>query len=289
MAHSIDSLKYSSMRHYLHGIATTQQELGHPNPLTQNPLIWRMFKAIKRLQGHHAVRKRLPITVSVLQKIDPLVDTKVTQQLCLRAAMWLGTCGLLRSGEFAAKNSSVPTLKRSQLTFHDSKRNVLVPILQCKEFPTYMVLRLEQSKTDPFRQGTDVVVSNPTAIRYMLDYLHARGPCLPRQALLVGSDGNALSVGELVKFIQSLITKANIPNSHLFLGHSFRKGGATTLHEIGYPDSLIKQMGRWSSFAFATYIDTPLAKLVEAGRAMGTTDTLSIQPNSSFWDVYSLQ
>jgi len=289
MAHSVDSLKYSSICNYLHGIATTQQELGHPNPLTQNPLIWRMFKAIKRLQGHHAVRTRLPITVSILTRLDPHVDTKDTQQLCLRAAMWLGTCGLLRSGEFAMKTSSKPTLKRYQLTFHDAQGSIIVNPQKGPTQPNFMVLRLEQSKTDPFRQGTNVVVSNATAIAHMLVYLQARGTCLPKQPLFTGSDGNALSVSELVKFTQATIERANIPNSRLFLGHSFRKGGATTLHEVGYPDSLIKQMGRWSSFAFATYVDTPVSKLIEAGKAMAKTDPLTIQTNASFWDVHSLQ
>ena len=63
MAHSIDKLMYPSIRNYLHGIATTQMELGYSNPLTQSPLVWRMFKAIKRIQGQKVVRKRLPITV----------------------------------------------------------------------------------------------------------------------------------------------------------------------------------------------------------------------------------
>src|SRR5689334_13981924 len=51
MADSTNKLRYPSIRNYLHGIATTQQEMGYPNPLQQSPLIWRMFKAIKRIQG----------------------------------------------------------------------------------------------------------------------------------------------------------------------------------------------------------------------------------------------
>ena len=95
-----------------------------------------------------------------------------------------------------------------------------------------------------------------------------------------------LIVRYIAKFTQSLIQRANIPNAHLFLGHSFRKGGATSLHEAGYPDSLIKIMGRWSSFAFATYIDTPLRMIIEAGRSLLTkVDT----NRSSFWDVSNLQ
>ena len=283
MADSATKLRYSSIRNYLHGIATTQLELGYPNPLHQSPLVWRMFKAIKRLQGHHVVRKRLPITVSILSQIDPLFDPKNNLHVCMRAAMWLGTCGLLRAGEFVTKPTTKSALKIYHLTFHSIDGKALLPSVDshCASSSPRQILST--------RACTNVTISNPHAIEYMLQYLEGRNTKLARQPLFVGSDGNALSARELVKFTQSLIDKANIPNSHLFLGHSFRKGGATSLHEAGQPDSLIKLMGRWSSFAFASYIDTPLHMLLEAGRSMSRTDTMRVQTNNSFWDVYNLQ
>jgi integrase len=153
-----------------------------------------------------------------------------------------------------------------------------------------MSVRLDQSKTDPFRRGTDVTISNPQAIKYMLAYLHRRNQRLSRLPLFVGNDGQALTASALVKFTQQLIVRAEIPNAHLFLGHSFRKGGATSLHEAGYPDSLIKIMGRWASFAFATYIDTPLHMIIEAGRSLSRNvdRTHVLTRPSSFWDVSNL-
>lgn len=153
-----------------------------------------------------------------------------------------------------------------------------------------MSVRLDQSKTDPFRQGTSVVIGNSRAIRYMLTYLQHRNQRLARQPLFAGDDGQALSSGALVKFTQSLITRANIANAHLYLGHSFRKGGATSLHKAGHPDSSIKQMGRWVSFAFATYVDTPIHMLVEAGRSLQRVDHAHVGTKRiSSWDVTSLQ
>lgn len=294
MADSANKLRYPSIRTYLHGIATTQVELGYPNPLLQSPLVWRMFKAIKRIQGQQVVRKRLPITIKILSQVDPLFDTTNGLHLCMRAAMWLGTCGLLRAGEFTTKPTTKHTLKLQHLTFHAADNSILDPLHLDGEVPLYMSLRLEQSKTDPFRHGTSVIIGNQTAITYMLAYLQHRQQRLARQPLLVGNDGQALTASALVKFTQSIIERANIANANLFLGHSFRKGGATSLHEAGHPDSLIKTMGRWSSFAFATYIDTPLRMLVEAGQSLasanGKMDPLSHVPtNDSFWDVTSLQ
>ncbi len=111
MAYSINKLLYSSIRHYLHGIATTQMELGYPNPLTQTPLVWRMFKAVKRIQGKKVVRQRLPITVSILTQINQFINTSKQFDLCIRAAMWFGTCGLLRAGEFVTKPTTKYSLK----------------------------------------------------------------------------------------------------------------------------------------------------------------------------------
>ncbi len=290
MADSIDKLTYPSIRNYLHGISTTQLELGHSNPLTQSPLVWRMFKAVKRIQGQQVVRKRLPITVSILTQINSLIDINNERDLCMRAAMWLGTCGLLRAGEFAQKPTTKYSLKLQHLTFHDARNNILDPHHLHGETPIYMSLKLDQSKTDPFRKGTNVIIGNPQAIEYMLAYLHRRNQRLARLPLLVGNDGQALTATALVKFTQSLIEKANIPNAHLFLGHSFRKGGATSLHEAGHPDSLIKIMGRWSSFAFATYIDTPLHMIIEAGQSLRKVvhQHVVTKPSSS-WDVSNLQ
>ncbi len=285
MADSIDKLTYSSIRNYLHGIATSHVELGHPNPLNQSPLPWRMFKAIKRIQGERVVRQRLPVTVSILEQLSPLIDTSKQTDVCMRAAMWLGTCGLLRSGEFTRKPTTKSTLKLSHLTFHGHDNSIINPLDVSQPVPLYMTLLLEQSKTDPFRHGTSVLISNPKAISHMLAYLRMRKCSLGRQPLFVGDDGQALSTSSLVKFTQLLIGRANIPNAHLFLGHSFRKGGATSLHEAGHPDSLIKLMGRWASFAFATYIQTPPRMLIEAGQSMTKVDRTS---NDSFWDVNSL-
>lgn len=290
MADSINKLRYPSIRNYLHGITTTQLELGYPNPLHQSPLIWRMFKAIKRIQGQQVVRKRLPITINILTKLNNHFDNSELHH-CMRAAMWLGTCGLLRAGEFTTKVTTKETLRLKHLTFHDTDNSTLDPLQLSGKVPHYMSLRLDQSKTDPFRRGTTVVIGNPQAMSYMLRYLQLRRPQLARMPLLAGQDGQALSTKALVTFTQTMINRANIANAHLFLGHSFRKGGATSLHEAGHPDSLIKLMGRWASFAFATYIDTPLHMLVEAGRSLGKRNSSndSVVPSDTFWDVRNLQ
>ena len=291
MADSVDKLRFTSIRNYLHGVATLQQELGFANPL-QSVLVWRMYKSIKRLQGQHVVRQRLPITISILIRIRPFFDKTNLRHLCMRAAMWLGTCGLLRSGEFTTKSTTTNVLQLKHLTFFNSRHLEVDLAAAIIKQPAYMSLHLEQSKTDPFRKGADIIISNPRAVRYMLDYLCNRKP-LKRMPLFVDPNtGQALSVAALVKFTQSMITRAQIPNPESFLGHSFRKGGATSLHEAGHPDSLIKMMGRWQSFAFASYVHPPRHKMIAAGHSLSKVEVYAedaAPTTSSFWDVNNLQ
>jgi hypothetical protein len=122
MADQAETLKFSTIRNYLHGIATTHVEMGYKSPINESPLIWRMHKAIKRLQGANTTMQRLPITVELLNQIDQHFDLRNESHRCTKAAMWLGTCGLLRSGEFAIKNSDSNRLLVSNLTFVKSDK-----------------------------------------------------------------------------------------------------------------------------------------------------------------------
>ncbi len=97
--------------------------------------------------------------------------------------MWLATCGLLRAGEFVQKPTTKYSLKLQHLTFHDARNNILDPHHLHGETPIYMSLKLYQSKTDPFRKGTNVIIGNPQAIEYMLAYLHHRN----QLAVLLGA------------------------------------------------------------------------------------------------------
>ena len=269
MADAAKTLKFSTIRAYLHGVATTQVELGFRTPLLSEGVVWRMLKGIKRMQGGGTVKIRLPITTTVLCLLEGHQSKDSATGRCLRAAMWLGTTGLLRSGEFAWRNANSVLLLRSALTFHDVDGVELSDAH--RRSALYMKVRIPQSKTDPFRIGVDVVVANSLAMTAMHDYLDVREGA-SNEALFVTLTGDSkqspLSVTELVSNTQRLLLAARVSDPQLYLGHSFRKGGATSLHEAGESDSLIKTMGRWRSFAFATYVTTSLPLLIRAGQQM---------------------
>jgi hypothetical protein len=248
----------------MHGVGTTHVELGCANPL-ESRIVWRMFTAVKRLQGAQTSKQKLPITTELLLHLERWQDAHSIHGLGTRAAMWLGTCGLLRSGEFAIRNRNSNRLLRRHLTFLDAN---MQPLSSGWANAACMRVHIAASKTDPFKQGVDVHVSNGHAIRAMADYLRARGPVDEDAPLFCDDRGEALGVTQLIRVTQHLLQQAGVADTSKYAGHSFRRGGATSLHLAGIPDSLIKVMGRWKSFAFARYIDVPLERIIGAGRDM---------------------
>ena len=270
IADSAANLTYSSLRVYLHGIGTTHVELGYNNPLNSSPLVWRMYKAVKRLQGSHAARVRLPITTAILDKLEAHQDMSNTEGCAIRAAMWLGTCGLLRSGEFATRDKNSNVLLRSHVTFWNAQHVEVTDALAASE-TSYVKVRLTQSKTDPFRAGVDVVIADHRAIAALLMYIAVTPGQPASDPLFKMADNRPLTVQTLVSRMQAMLINAGIADANAYVGHSFRRGGATSLHLAGTSDSVIRVMGRWKSFAFAAYVDTPLQMLIAASRAMAMT------------------
>lgn len=267
MAAMAPKLTFNTIRVYLHGIATTHVELGFANPIENNPLVWRMFDAVKRVQGATASKQKLPVTTELLGQLERWQVMNTVEGLCLRAAMWLGTCGLLRSGEFAVRNAKSNVLLRSDLRFMSEDDEELVRAGEWHR-AAYMQIHLAQSKTDPFRKGTRVLVANARAMGAMSAYLSARGPCMLGAPLFVTDKGSALDVQTLILHTRSLLKNAGVEDVDKYAGHSFRRGGATSLHHAGLPDSTIKVMGRWKSFTFARYVDAAPDTLLAASRAM---------------------
>jgi integrase len=253
--------------------------------------VWRVYRGVKRLQGINQAATRLPITVELLLELERFHDVGTRQGRLMRAAMWLGTCGLLRAGEFAWRDKETAILTRKQLTFHSEAGQELPP---CSPQAAYVKVRLEKSKTDPFRAGTDIIVANNRAIDALNVYLTGRATIPPEGPLFSTDAGDALSVRSLVTYTRGVLERAGVPELERYKGHSFRRGGATSLHLAGQPDSIIKVMGRWRSFTFATYVDTPLTVMIAASRAMagrsaqGKSVTFASQQHKSWsspvWD-----
>lgn len=86
-----------------------------------------------------------------------------------------------------------------------------------------MELRLQRLKTDPFARGTVVVIEF--------------------------SNESPLLRQSFVTEVQRPLATARVRNTHLYSGHSFRTGAATTAAAAGTPEWLAKSLGRWKGDA----------------------------------------
>ena len=129
--------------------------------------------------------------------------------------------------------------------------------------PLYFFLRsgevvLKVSKTDPFRKGVALVIGKGSRdlcpVAAVLDYMVRRGS--GAGPLFQFSDGRFLTRARFVTAVRSALSQAGLA-AHMYSGHSFRIGAATTAALCGMQDSLIKTLGRWQSSAYTVFVRTP--------------------------------
>jgi hypothetical protein len=285
-AHGKGPLAYKTIKSYSHGISSFHTELGFDNWLDSLLLFPRCLKGIKRSLGEKDKRKRLPITTSLLARLRANLDLSSYPHALFWAAATAATYGLLRMGEFCYNNqkemSSEPhgqqdhykLLTLNQLTLFNHC-NETVPLSSSHLYATvaYYTLALRTSKTDPFRKGVIIRIAHPTAITAMLSLL-LQHPCALDNGcspLFVetayGGKVVALSRDTMITMTRTAMSILGLDPS-AYHGHSFRRGGATSLAEKGVPDAMIQVLGRWLSQCYKLYIDLPLDQVLAANRSM---------------------
>ena len=282
----INNKAVSTIHVYLYAIRYHQLYTYNSDPLKGKHKIEAMVKAIKRLKKANKPQ-RIPITIPILMKIKTMLNMSSYDHQVIWAALVLGVYGLLRTSELAQD------VKRSKSS--EDNRLLLVNNIRIIS-DTHFILTIRASKTDPYQMGADIhyfANNTPTcpvkALKPILQ--RQRDACLPLLAL---SDTTPVTTKTLIQCIRVLIIqverkyKLGLEHNN-FSGYSLRRGGATSLYEAGMSETTIKTMGRWRSYCFRLYVDTPLYVLKEAQVCMsGLID----RPQQSlttpaFWDIES--
>ncbi|CAC5381129.1 unnamed protein product [Mytilus coruscus] len=175
-----------------------------------------IMRAVKRIQGEHNPKPRLPITFQVLGRICNSLRAGVFSTFTdcmLETACTVAFFGFLRCGEFTVSKH------------FDSTVNLSVTDVEILN--SYAILHLKTSKTDPFRKGV-----NP---------------------LFVKENGSALDRDFFIRSLRQVLDICGY-NSSLYNGHSFRIGASTSAGSVNIQDHLIKTLGRWSSDSYCRYI-----------------------------------
>jgi len=122
---------------------------------------------------------------------------------------------------------------------------------------------------------SDVLCPRRALINY-LTLLPATAHAHPRSPLFVISTSDLRPLSD-VSFIARLRALMSVcrpgVDTSAYAGHSFRRGGATTLFLAGVPETIIQLHGRWKSVAYRAYFD---ANRNDAARLEATSQLRSI-------------
>ena len=177
----------------------------------------------------------------------------------LWAAASLCFFGFFRSGDITVQSAGAFD-PRVHLAWGDVSVDGNVP-------PSKIRVFLKRSKTDQFGRGVEVFVgaTGDVVLQATVTYSARRGD-LPGPFFRTDS-GIPLTKARFVDGVRSALTQAGIATQG-YSGHSFRIGAATTAASAGIQDSVIQQLGQWSSSAFLTYIRTPRDALASHSAAL---------------------
>lgn len=206
---------------------------------------------------------RDPITMAHLNKILWFLrncELGTQERRLWWAVSLLAFYGLLRSAEYCchAKSKFI------------TETTLLISDLQISQ--DMLVVRIRQSKTDPFHYGQSVTIgATNTAfcpVAAMRAYLQCRG-FIPGP-LFVFNDGSFLTRPDLSNFLTQCFPLIQNINTH-----SFRIGGASALALAGVPIYAIQAMGRWKSDCFRIYLRFPEGYRKYLAVRMSNTESLN--------------
>lgn len=212
---------------------------------------------------------RFPVTVGVLMQLRSVLDLSQYDHALLWCAALFGVLGLLRSGEFTLSDDHRHRpAERERRTL----RRRHMQLTRAADGRHTIELRVPIAKTMP--EGFTVFYSENTQssslcpIAAWRAYEAARSRRFPQSSntdreapLFLSPTGTGpLAQRQLVSMLRNALRAAGFSPSDLtrFSGHSFRRGGAQSLRDAGWPIEQVMAAGRWRSRAVHAYfISTP--------------------------------
>ena len=193
----------------------------------------------------------------------------------LTAACSISFFGFVRCGEFTSTSAHLDDtsgLPRGDITHNH-------PI---KSYVTQMKIRLNSSKTDPFRFGVSISLFQVNCIACpitaAIHYLRRRdaipGLSHVNSPLLCLANGEPLTRKLLVNSLNRLCQACGLNTCH-YSSHSMRIGAATSAAQQHMADHLIQMLRRWSSDCYKTYIRTSPTVLLKAHKTLANIHWLS--------------
>lgn len=253
--------KHATIKSYLAGIRSAAIMQGFDvSDLSTMQRLKLVLRALKSIAPHTATR--LPITNDILLRIRPYMHLDTYEGKLLWAAFTFAHACLMRCGEFTTRS-------------YKDKKYLSLAAWKWEQGAKYGTVTLQSSKTSKspvdihmFANGSDTCPAAAMS-SYMTARIKYRYSTRLDSPLFATADGSPLTRKQLTKALRTALVAARVPNAELYKGHSFRRGGATSLARVGVPDSVIKSMGRWKSHAYQLYVDVDLNIMCSAAAEVG--------------------
>ncbi|KAL5486580.1 hypothetical protein EMCRGX_G019082 [Ephydatia muelleri] len=222
-----------------------QISLGLPPPSEQSslPMLKRVLDGIRRCKvlGGKSPRKRLPITTTVLRRIEaPLKEDNALEASAFWAIAVTAFFGFFRLGELLVETEAdyTPAL-------HLSWGDVAVDV-QSKA--SMVKIHLKKSKCDQFGKGADILLGRTGCplcpVAAILSFIGARRDT--PGCFFWDQQKKPITKSRFVARLRDALSKAGYAEAE-FAGHSFRIGAATSAALAGIEDSMIQALGRPSN------------------------------------------
>ena len=246
-------LTYATIKVYLAAVRHSHVTVGYHNVSNSHftPRVQQLLRGIhKESSKTRWPRKRLPITLKIMQKIKHHLNKQppTYQDKLVWAACCVAFYGFLSVSKF-----TVPSQHSYDKAYHLFLADLTLNsrcMLANSSTATH-----QQSKTDPFREGAFIFLSKSNRgtcpIRAIVDYLTVRGK--REGPLFVWPDGTLLTRNLFASALARILRNVNL-TPQLYNTHSFHIGTATSTNQAGLTPLQIKALGRWRSDAYQRYI-----------------------------------
>ena len=134
-------------------------------------------------------------------------------------------------------------------------------------------LKLKSPKED--RIGKEVIIDIYAShgllcpVKAYEKWLRTKPPADSESPAFRDEHGTPLTGRKLNEILKRCLEKHIDYKSGFVSSHSFRAGIASLMGTLGYSDSQIKAVGRWSSSAFENYLKLPRTKRAEMAQRIG--------------------
>lgn len=216
--------------------------------------------------------KRLPVTENMMKMIKLELGNQGYTMKKMRL-IW-AVCSI----SFFGGTRIHELLSRKENSFDPSftllARDIKIKKIKIgKETEKILQISIKSPKED--RIGREVIIDIYSShgllcpVKAFEKWLNTNPPADADKPAFRDENGTPLTGRKLNQILKTCLSEHINYEDGYVTSHSFRSGIASLMGTLGYTDSQIKAVGRWSSSAFESYLKLPRTKRAEMARKIG--------------------